>query len=138
MSKDILKNSPKFTEKYLCGSLYFNKVAGWNPQTVRGSHWRCSVKNVLKNFANFTGKHLCWSLNSLNKVSGLKEWKFIKKRLQHRCFPVKFEKFLGTPFLQNTSCGCFWPYLSESSFPFRGFLFMYKDILKLFLRLFLY
>ena len=28
---------------------------------------------------------------------------FIKKRLWHRCFPVNFAKFLGTPFLQNTS-----------------------------------
>ena len=26
-----------------------------------------------------------------------------KKRLQHRCFPVNFAKFLKTPFLQNTS-----------------------------------
>ena len=26
-----------------------------------------------------------------------------KKRLWHRCFPVNFEKFLRTSFLQNTS-----------------------------------
>ena len=32
---------------------------------------------------------------------------FIKKRLWHRCFPVNFVKFLRTPFLQNTSGGCF-------------------------------
>ena len=29
-------------------------------------------------------------------------WNFIKKRLQHRCFPTKFTKSLRTPFLQNT------------------------------------
>ena len=28
---------------------------------------------------------------------------FIEKRLQHRCFPMKFKKSLRTPFLQNTS-----------------------------------
>ena len=28
---------------------------------------------------------------------------FIKERLQHRHFPMKFTKFLRTPFLQNTS-----------------------------------
>ena len=28
---------------------------------------------------------------------------FIEKRLQHRCFPMKFTKSLRTPFLQNTS-----------------------------------
>ena len=41
-------------------------------------------KAVLKNFAKFTGKHLCQSF-----------------------FSVNFEKFLRTPFLQNTSGGCF-------------------------------
>ena len=41
---------------------------------------------TLKNLANFTGKHLCWSLF------------LIKLRLQHKCFPVKFAKFLRTAF----------------------------------------
>ena len=27
----------------------------------------------------------------------------LKKKLWHRCFPVKFAKFLKTPFSQNTS-----------------------------------
>ena len=40
---------------------------------------------VLKNFANFTGKHLSRNCN------------FIKERLQHRCFPVNFAKFLRAP-----------------------------------------
>ena len=53
--------------------------------------------DVLKNFANYTGKHPCWSL--FNKVEGLKACNFIiKKRLQHRCFPVKFVKFVKTLF----------------------------------------
>ena len=33
------------------------------------------------------------------KALGLQLW----QRLWHRCFPVNFEKFLKTPFLQNTS-----------------------------------
>ena len=57
----------------------------------RSSDRKCSVsKGVLKNFANFTGKHMCWTL-------------FLKKRLQHRCFPVKFAKLLRTLVLKNTS-----------------------------------
>ena len=32
---------------------------------------------------------------------------FIKKTLQYRCSPVKFAKFLTTPFLWNTSSGYF-------------------------------
>ena len=31
----------------------------------------------------------------------------VTKRLWHRCFPVNFVKFLRTPFLQNSSGGCF-------------------------------
>ena len=42
-----------------------------------------------------------------NKVAGLRSATLLKKRLWHRCFPVNFAKFLGRPFLQNTSCGCF-------------------------------
>ena len=57
-------------------------------------------KGVLKNFTKFTEKHLCQNLFSL-KVAGL------KKEPWHRCFPVNFVKFLRTPFLQNTSGGCF-------------------------------
>ena len=33
-----------------------------------------------------------------NKIKGLKAWNFIKKRLEHKCFPVKFRKFLRTTF----------------------------------------
>ena len=59
-------------------------------------------KFVPRNFAKFTGKHLCQSL-FFNKVAGLRPATLLKKRLWHRCFPVNFPKFLGTPFLQNTS-----------------------------------
>ena len=58
--------------------------------SYRSSHQRSIVKKgVLRNFVKFTRKRLCQSL-----------W--------HRCFPVNFAKFLRTPFLQNTSVGCFW------------------------------
>ena len=56
--------------------------------------------DVLKNFASFTGKHQCWSLFLIK----LQAWGI----LQHRCFPVRFTRFSRTPFLQNTTGGCFW------------------------------
>ena len=40
-----------------------------------------------KNLAIFTGKHLCWRFILIN---------FIKKRLQHRCFPANIAKCLST------------------------------------------
>ena len=74
---------------------------------TRSSHQRCSMKKgVLKNFTKFTGKHLCQSL-IFNKLAVLRPATLLKKRLWHRCFPVNFVKFLRTPFLQNTSGGCF-------------------------------
>ena len=54
-------------------------------------------KDVLKNLAIFTGKYLCWSL-FFNKMQAFSR-NFIKKKLQHRCFPVNIAKFLRTPVL---------------------------------------
>ena len=36
-----------------------------------------------------------------NKVAGLQATNFIKKRLQHKCFPVNTAKFLRTPSLKE-------------------------------------
>ena len=52
-------------------------------------------KGVLKNFVKLTRKHRCQSLG-----------------VWHGCFHVNFAKFLRTPFLPNTSRGCFWLYSS--------------------------
>ena len=43
------------------------------------------------------GKHLCQSL-FFNKVAGLRPAILLIKRLRHRCFPMKFGKFLRTLF----------------------------------------
>ena len=51
-----------------------------------------------------------------NKVAGFQARNFIKKRLQHRCFSVKFAKSLRASFLQNIYGGCFWKYLMNSLF----------------------
>ena len=81
-------------------ALAMNLYENFREATFRISKRKCSVrKDVLRNFAKFTGKHLCKSLffnEVFNEVS-------LKKRLWHRCFPVNFEKFLKTPFLQNTN-----------------------------------
>ena len=36
-----------------------------------------------------------------DKVAGPQDCDFIKKRIQHRCFQMKFAKFLRTPVLKN-------------------------------------
>ena len=68
--------------------------------------WKQSLTDVLqigvlKAFANFLEKHLCWSfflINSIKKSLLKVCWNSIKKRLQHRCFPVKFTKNFSTSF----------------------------------------
>ena len=54
---------------------------------------------VLKNFAIFIGKHLQWSLFLIKLLERpRKVCNFIKKRFQHRCFPVNIVKCLRTGF----------------------------------------
>ena len=54
---------------------------------------------VLKSLFNNVAGSVLESI--LNKGSGLKACSFIKKRFYHRCFPVKFAKFLTTFFLEH-------------------------------------
>ena len=58
-------------------------VVSWKPYARSRRSQMFFKINVFKNFVNFTGKHIC---------------NFIKKRLQHRCFPVKFGKFFKNIF----------------------------------------
>ena len=78
-------------------------------QICRSSHSQMFFgTGALQNFAML--EFLC------NNVAGLQAHNFIKKRLQHRCFSVKFAKSLRASFLQTTSSGCFWKYLINSFF----------------------
>ena len=91
------------------------------------SEYRCSRpevfcrKSVLKNFAKFKGELLCQSLlfkkvavSFLKKLQALGLIFLLKMGLWHKCFPVNFAKLLRTPFLQNTSGGCFCEQISIS------------------------
>ena len=53
---------------------------------------------VLKSYAIFTGKHLRWSLFLIKFKSFRPAWNFIKKKLEHRYFPVNIAKILRTAF----------------------------------------
>ena len=68
-------------ERVICISLI------WNPNSRTSRSQMLFKIGVLKNYANFPGKHLCRSLFLIRACN------FVKKSLQHRCFPVKFAKF---------------------------------------------
>ena len=71
---------------------------------IRSRHPETMKESVIKNCEKITGKHLRRIL-FFNKVAGLQPATLFKKRLQRRCFPVNFERFLRTAYLQNIS-GC--------------------------------
>ena len=87
----------KILRTYYKGMTPFHSVCLSNFQSVlmscsKAVDQRCSVKKVFLEFSqNSQEKHLCQSL--FNKVAGL-----LKTRIEHRCFPVNFAKFLRTPF----------------------------------------
>ena len=66
-------------------------------RTVRSSHQRCSIKKVVL-------KKIPVLESLFEKVAGLKVCNFIKKRPQHRWFPVNIAKFLRLSILKNIGC----------------------------------
>ena len=59
--KGVLRNFAKFTEKYLCQSLFFNKIAGLKPATILKKRiWhRCFLVKLAKFLrAPFLTEHL--------------------------------------------------------------------------------
>ena len=69
------------------------------------------LKSLINNFQLLSFMNIFRSsrLQMFFKISALKNFAifWIKKSLQHRCFPVNIAKFLKTAFLQNFSSGCF-------------------------------
>ena len=67
-----------------------------NPKKSRRSRSQMFLKiGVLNFFEKFQRKRFLME-SLFNKVAGLKTCNFIKKRLQRKCFPVNFRKFLKT------------------------------------------
>ena len=68
--KDVLRNFAKFTEKHLCQSLFFNKVAGLRPATLlkkRLCH-RCFPVNFVKFLRTSFCIEYLWSLLLQNDI----------------------------------------------------------------------
>ena len=78
-------------------SVFLSKFKKPSHYCIRGSHW--TTTNCLSVFDHYVGRPAT----------------LLKKRLWHRCFPVNFEKFLRTPFLQNTSGKMLLLYLTRFS-----------------------
>ena len=94
LSKDVLKIFTKFTEKHLYRNLFFNLQTG-NPKLSETATEDVQYNKVFLKISQISEESL------FNKVAVLRACSFIKKSLRHRCFPVKFAKFLRTTILKN-------------------------------------
>ena len=113
-------------------SYIFYRSCKQNYLKIQKQRFTDRLLGTLKNFGNFSGKiHVLESL--FKKASGPQACKFIKKRLQHRYFPVKLAKFSRTLFLQNTSGGWFlkWEAVTFCSKIFQGYLLRITNPLQL-------
>ena len=101
----ILRNAQENTCVGVSTYQFNSQSMGW-PDKRSSCHWRCAVrKGVLKNL-QISQKITCfgaWNYKEslFNKVAANQACNFTKIRLQHRCFPVKFVKFLRTSILKN-------------------------------------
>ena len=59
------------------------------------------ILSLISEYYKIIGKYMIFVVTKKisSILTSLKACNFIIKRLQHRCFPVKFEKFLRTPFV---------------------------------------
>ena len=73
----ILENSQK---KNSCQSLFFNKVAGWKPETVRSRHWICFVKKLFLKISQISQESL------FNNAAVMRACNFIKNDIDTGAF----------------------------------------------------
>ena len=115
----VFLKSAKFTGKYNCQSLFFNKFAGAATSLLIILTWKSLnivYRKSIKFFKVLPKENLKSACKRLSLVTEAAAWGVIwkkgvirrpttllKKRLWHRCFPVNFAKFLRTTFSQNTS-----------------------------------
>ena len=92
--KELKQHTCGFSEATLSNIRKFQRKYQTQSPVISSSPSQVSLKiGVLKNFAYITGQHRCCSLFLIKLIKF-----FIKKRLQHKSFPVTFAKFLRTPF----------------------------------------
>ena len=72
------------------------------PLSIFSEHFFLFLQSILNSFT------IKWFYLWFYHFCRLRPATLLKKRIWHRCFPVKFAKFLRTTFLQNTLDNCFW------------------------------
>ena len=89
--------------------LWLRKVVLYNKvinKTRSSKNWRSSLKKLFIKVLQYPQEYICVGVYFLMKLLTLLT-NFIKKRLQHRCFPVHIAKFLRNLFWRLSGNGCF-------------------------------
>ena len=81
----------------------------------RNSHRRSSIKKIFLKLSQNSQENTCFGVSILIK---LQTEILLKKRIQNRCCPVNFAKFLGTSFFRRPLGDCFCHLKSVFSPPF--------------------
>ena len=101
LRKGVLKICSKFKGEHSSRSVISIKLRS-NFIKIALRHW-CPTVNLLHIFRTSFPKNTSGGLLLTIFCENLRLATLLKKRLWHRCFPVNSAKFLGTPFLQNTT-----------------------------------
>ena len=96
----VYKSSRENTQPENVCDIVFENAEGpvWSSNRVI-MHKHPYEKGVTRSFAKFARQHL-WQSLFFDKIRCCRSATSLKTRLQHRCFPVNFVKFVKTPFLQ--------------------------------------
>ena len=88
---------------------FLNNVSIFSMQyitTIRTSSSQMFFETDVLKVCNIHGKTPVL-VSLFSKIASLEVFKFIKKRLQHRCLPANIANFLRQFYLKNTTSGCF-------------------------------
>ena len=99
----------------------------------RSIHRRCSIKKAFLKILRSIHRKTPALESLFNKAAGLLTCNLIKKRLQHRCFPVNIAKFLKTPILKNICEGlllCEMKIISKCNYCHALFPLRYEKIIE--------
>ena len=118
-SKNNLSNvSWKFWSKLkACGDVKSKKgtPADFTILTIRSSQQRCCIRKQFLKILQDPLETPVWE-SILKNFADLSTCNFIKKRLQHKCFPVNVAKFLIQPILKNICKRLLFKFFFNSSF----------------------
>ena len=108
MHKFLINKKIVFTEKGYRVKL--NSIKKYLLKSICRSRIQKQPPELFLKILQNSQENTCfWSL-IFTKLQSLQASNGNKMRLQHRCFPVKFEKFLRTPILKNiwTAASVYW------------------------------